>query len=167
MKIENQTYPDLQKISDLIQGMHVAMLTSIDADDRLVSRPMSVLKMDGQGVFWLFADTNSTTVNQLDRVNLSFTDGEVSTYVSIAGHGEVSNERSLVHELWSPLMRPWFPDGEESPNLALLKIKPQTVEYWDSGHGKMVRMFALAASAIAHKPLGMGDHGTIDLLESP
>ena len=66
MKIETQTYPDLQKIGDLIKGIHIAMLTGIDADDRLVSRPMSVLKMDCNGVFWLFADTNSTTVNQLD-----------------------------------------------------------------------------------------------------
>ena len=167
MKIETQTYPDLQKISDLIKDMHIAMLTSIDADDRLVSRPMSVLKMDRNGVFWLFTDTNSTTVNQLDRVNLSFSDEEVATYVSIAGHGEVSNDRAVVHELWSPLMKPWFPDGENSPNLALLKIKAQTAEYWDSGHSKMVRIFALAASVIGSKPIGMGDHGTIDLLESP
>lgn len=167
MKIDTQTAPDLQKIRDLIDGMHIAMLTSIDADDRLVSRPMSVLKMDSEGVFWLFADTNSTTVNQLDRVNLSFSNEEDSTYVSIAGHGVVSDDRAQVHALWSPLMKPWFPDGENSPNLALLKIQAQTVEYWDSGHSKMVRLFAMAASVVASKPIGMGEHGTIDLLESP
>ena len=166
MKIESQTSTELQKISHLIEDIDVGMLTTTDEENRLVSRPMSVLKMDSDGAFWFFADTNSSTVDQLDRVNLSFSDGGASTFVSIAGHGQVSDDRSLVHELWSPLMKPWFPEGEQSPNLALLKVKPQTAEYWDSGHSKMVRVFALAASVIASKPIGMGEHETIELAKS-
>lgn len=163
MKIDHPTSPDLQKLGKLIEGIHIATLTTVDADASLVSRPMSVLKMDSQGAFWFFTDAHSSTVGQLDRVNLSFADEDASTYVSVAGHGKVCTDRALVHELWSPLMKPWFPEGEDSANLALLKIEPETAEYWDSGHNKMVRLFALAASVIASKPIGMGEHGTIHL----
>jgi general stress protein 26 len=163
MKIYRQNSPDLEKIGRLIEGIHIAILTTLDAEGRLASRPMSVLKMDENGLFWFFADANSGIVRQLDRVNLSFSDEDASTYVSIAGHGEVSGNRALVHELWTPLMKPWFPEGEDASNLALLRVEPQVAEYWDSGHSKMVRAFALAASVMASKPIGMGEHGTINL----
>ena len=167
MKIEDQSAPDLEKLGDLIKGSRVAMMATLDEDDRLVSRPMSPLKMDAEGVLWFFTDVHSDKVQQIDRVNLSFSDEGDSIYVSVAGHGEISHKRALMEELWSPFMKPWFPDGLDSPNLALLKVTPQTVEYWDSTHNKMVRMFAAAASVIAGKPIGMGEHGKLSLLESP
>jgi general stress protein 26 len=167
MKIEKQYAPDLEKLGSLIEDSGVAMMTTMDEDDRLVSRPMSPLKMDSQGVLWFFVDANSNKTDQLDRVNLSFSDEDDSVYVSIAGHGVISDDRAQMRELWTPFMKPWFPDGVESPQLALLKVAPQTVEYWDSTHSKMVRMFAVAASVIAARPIGMGDHGKLNLLESP
>lgn len=167
MKIEDQTSPDLEKLADLIEDSRTAMMITLDEDDRLVSRPMSPLKMDASGALWFFTDVKSDKVQQIDRVNLSFSDDDDSIYVSVAGHGAISNDRALIDELWSPVMKPWFPDGKESPNLALLKVSPQTVEYWDSTHSKMVRMFALAASVMASKPVGMGEHGKLNLLDNP
>ena len=167
MRIEDQDSPDFEKLADLIEESRTAMMTSLDEDDRLVSRPMAPLKMDASGALWFFTDVNSQKVQQIDRVNLSFSDEDDSIYVSVAGHGSISNDRSLIRELWSPLMRPWFPDGEDSANLALIKVTPQTAEYWDSAHNKMVRMFAVAASVIASKPVGMGNHGKLNLMDSP
>ncbi|MBC7917161.1 MAG: pyridoxamine 5'-phosphate oxidase family protein [Rhodoferax sp.] len=167
MKIDEQVAPDLEKIGDLLKGANIVMMTTLDEDDRLVSRPMSLLKMDIEGALWLFSDLHSQKLNQVDRINLSLSNEEDSRYVSIAGHGEISNDRALMRELWTPFMKPWFPGGVESLDLALLKVTPQTVEYWDSTHNKMVRMFAVAASVIAGKPIGMGEHGKLSLLESP
>ena len=167
MKIENQSTPDLHKLAELIEDSRIVMMTTLDEDDRLVSRPMSALKMDTDGALWFFTSVDSSKVQQIDRVNLSFSDEGDSIYVSVAGHGVISDDRVLMRELWSAFMKPWFPDGVESPDLALLKVTPQTVEYWDSTHNKMVRMFAIAASVIASKPIGMGEHGKLNLLESP
>lgn len=167
MKIEDQTSPDLDKLADLIEDSRTAMMVTLDEDDRLVSRPMSPLKMDASGALWFFTDVHSDKVQQIDRVNLSFADEDDSIYVSVAGHGAISDDRALIRELWTPMMKPWFPEGEESPNLALLKVTPQTAEYWDSTHSKMVRMFAVAASVIASKPVGMGEHGKLNLMDSP
>ena len=167
MKIDTQTHADFQKIADLIEDIPIAMLTTIDEDDHMVSRPMSVLKMDGEGSLWFFTDKNSAKMNQLDRLNLGFSDAEESVYVSLAGTGELSYDQAMVHALWSPFMKPWFPDGEDSPDLALLKVTPHSAEYWDSTHNKMVRMFAIAASVVAAKPIGMGEHGNMSLRDSP
>lgn len=167
MKVEDQESPELEKLADLIEDLGAAMMITMDEDERLVSRPMSPLKMDTKGSFWFFTDINSNKVQQIDRINLSFSNESDSIYVSVAGHGVMINDRELMRELWTPFMKPWFQDGVESPQLALLKVTPQTVEYWDSTHSKMVRMFAIAASVIAARPIGMGEHGKLSIVDSP
>lgn len=163
MRIRNQPNAELQKLATLIQPMDgVAMLTSQDADGALVSRPMAPLEMDEHGAIWFFTARDSTKVEQLNTLNLSFSDAERGTYVSLCGHGDLEVDRSHIKRLWTPLARPWFPDGTESENLALLKFTPSAAEYWDAVSTKMVHLFATAISVIAARPIGMGEHGHLE-----
>ena len=165
MKIHLQPNAELQKLATLIQPMDgVAMLTSQDADGALVSRPMAPLEIDDHGAIWFFTHRDSTKVEQLNTLNLSFSDEERSTYVSMCGHGDLELDRGHIKRLWTPLARPWFPDGIESDNLALLKFTPSAAEYWDAVDTKMVHLFATAVSVIAARPIGMGEHGRLDRL---
>jgi general stress protein 26 len=161
MKIETQKNVQLTRLAELIEDMNVAMLTTTDATNALVSRPMAPLQMDADGAIWFFTDGNSSKTTQLTNVNLSFVDGDDGTYVSVSGHGTIESDRTRIDELWTPFARPWFPDGKDSQNLVLLKVAPQVAEYWDSPHSKMVRMFAMGASIAAGKPIGMGDNDTL------
>lgn len=161
MKTETQKNPELAQLCKLIEAQSIAMLTTRESDGTLLSRPMAALKMDSGGAIWFFTDVRSSKVEHLSSANLSFADVDKGTYVSVSGHGEIHIDRERSEELWTPFARPWFPEGVESPNLALLKIVPELAEYWDSSHSKMVRMFAMAASIVAAKPIGMGDHATL------
>ena len=96
-------------------------------------------------------------------LNIAFSDEAQGTYVSISGHGEIVTDRARIESLWSVFARPWFPDGVDSSNLALLKVVPNVAEYWDAPNSKMVRMLAMAASIAAAKPIGMGDHGNLNV----
>ena len=163
MKFHIQPNADLQKLATLIQPMDgVAMLTSIDDDGALISRPMAPLEMDESGAIWFFTDVHTAKVDQLRSLNLSFSDAERSTYVSLCGHGDLEVDRAHIKRLWSPLARPWFPNGTESENLALLKFTPSAAEYWDAVSTKMVHLFATAISVIAARPIGMGEHGHLE-----
>ena len=166
MKIHAQSSAALTQLGQLIENISVAMLTNQDSDGTLVSRPMSPLEMDVNGAIWFFTDVNSSKVDQLRKVNLSFADTARASFVSLAGHGELEADPAHIRQLWTPFMKPWFPDGPDSPNLALLKFVPETAEYWDAPHSKMVRMAAMAASVVAGKPIGMGDHDTLTGLSS-
>lgn len=158
MKIDVQSSEELTRLSKLVEGMSVAMMTTVDDDDALVSRPMSPLEMDSQGAMWFFTDLRSEKIEHLRVVNLSFVDADKAIYVSISGRGEVHAEQARIDQLWTAFARPWFPEGKDSSNIALLKFVPDTAEYWDAPHSKMVRMFAMAASIVVSKPIGMGDH---------
>ena len=160
MKIETQTSAEMKELCKLIEPIPVAMLSNLDADGALVSRPMAVLQVDAAGAVWFFVDLRSSRVEFLRVVNLSFVDAARGTYVSLSGRGEIRSDRAQIQQLWTPMAKPWFPEGPDSRNLALLKFVPHTAEYWDAPHSKMVRMFAMAASVVAGKPIGMGDHAT-------
>jgi general stress protein 26 len=166
MKIETQTNSDLAKVADLIKGMSVALLTSTGEDSALVTRPMAPLIMDPRGVIWFFTDLRSAKVEQLRNVNLSFSNEQDSTYVSLSGHGEIHNDRAKIKQLWTPFAKPWFPDGPESPDLALLGFAPDTAAYWDAPSSKMVRMFGMVTSIVASKPIGLGEHEVLTNLSS-
>ena len=160
MKIETQNSTEMAELCKLIEPIPVAMLSNLDADGALVSRPMSALQVDAAGAVWFFVDLRSSRVEFLRVVNLSFVDAARGTYVSLSGRGEIRSDRAQIQQLWTPMAKPWFPEGPDSRNLALLKFVPHTAEYWDAPHSKMVRMFAMAASVVAGKPIGMGDHAT-------
>lgn len=161
MRIAAQRSEALARTARLIDGIPVAMLTQLGHDGMLLSRPMSPLEMDADGALWFFVDRTAEHEELLRNVNLSFVDALRSIFVSIAGHAEIVGNRSRIEALWTPLARPWFPKGAHSENLALLKLVPHHVEYWDAPHSRVVRLLALAASVVRGKPVGQGEHYSV------
>jgi len=164
MKIAAQRSDELTRMARLIDGMSVAMLTHLSHDGYLVSRPMAPLALDGDSALWFFVDRTAQRSEQLRSVNLSFVDAAKSIFVSISGHAEIIGNRERIAEMWTPLAKPWFPEGAESANLALLKLVPHHIEYWDAPHSRVVRLLALAASMVAGKPMGLGEHHSMTRL---
>jgi general stress protein 26 len=160
MKIATQSSAELTHVAKLIEDIPIAMLTAAEADGSLASRPMTALEMDAQGALWFFTDVQTSKVDDLRSLNLSFTDRDQAAYVSLSGHGEIDNDRARIQKLWGVFARPWFPDGPDSDNLALLKFIPDTVDYWYGPTSKMVRVLGMIASVIAGKPVGLGESGS-------
>ena len=169
MNVKPQKTPELIKVAELISEARVCMLTTIDdafsGQSLLVSRPMSALEMCEEGAIWFLTDPHSTKTEHLQTMNLAFSDEDKSTYVSLSGHGEIVTDRARIEQLWTPYARPWFPDGVDSSNVALLKFIPHVAEYWDAPNSKMVRMAAMAVSIAAAKPIGLGEHENLVLNE--
>lgn len=166
MNIENQNNPELAHVAHLIADIPIAMLTHVKADGSLSGRPMSPIEMDAQGSIWFFVDVHAEQTEHLRTLNLSFTDIGHATYVSISGAGEIDIDIGRAHtkHLWTPMARPWFPDGPDSENLALLKFVPDSADYWDAPNSRMVRAFGVIASVISATPIAMGNHGSVSAL---
>ena len=166
MNIENQNSPDLAHVAHLIAGIRVAMLTHLQADGSLSSRPMSPIEMDAQGACWFFVDARVEQSEYLRVLNLTFSNIEHATYVSIAGSGEIDVDigRAHIQHLWTLFARPWFPDGPDSEYLALLKFVPESADYWDAPNSRMARAFGVIASVISGTPIAMGRHGSLNAL---
>ena len=166
MKTETQASADLSHIAQMIDGISIAMLTTVEADGTLASRPMAPLEMDASGALWFFTDLRSSKVEHLQVANLTFTDTARGTYVSLSGRGDIVADPAHIERLWTPMAKPWFPDGPTSTSLALLKFVPNVADYWDASSSRMVRAISMIASAVTGNPIAMGEHGTLTGLSS-
>jgi general stress protein 26 len=162
METKHQTNKQLEKISDMIEDIRIAMLTTVDEQGNLVSRPMAALQVDENGTVWFFTQRSSPKVDQIDnntnKVNLSFADVSDASYVSVSGTAQEFDDRAKIDELWNPQAKAWFPKGKDDPDLTLLKVHIDMAEYWDSTDSTMVRFFQQAAAVITGNPPKMGEN---------
>lgn len=152
----------LEKLRDMIEDIRIAMMTTVDEQGNLVSRPMAALQVDANGTIWFFTKRSSPKVDQIDNnenhVNLSFADVSDAIYVSVSGTAQELDDRAKVDELWNPQAKAWFPDGKEDPDLILLKVHIDMAEYWNASDSTMVRIIQQAASVITGNPPKMGEN---------
>lgn len=162
MKVHDQTHPAMKKVADLIEDMTVCMITAVD-EHHLASRPMSPILLDKDGALWFLTSASSMQGVRLESITAAFSNESDASYVSMEGHAYLLDDTPTKEHLWTSFAKPWFPDGPDSPDLRALKFVPRTVDFWDSPSSKVVRMFAVAASVIAGKPVGLGEHGHVAL----
>ena len=157
---------NIKKIGKFIHEIDFTMMTTIDEDGNLQSRPMSTQKeeFDGDVYFFTFEDTNKVKhIKKNPRVNLAYSAPDQQTYVSLKGNAKISKDRKKMEELWSPELNAWFPDGLETPGIALIIVGVETAEYWDSTSSMVAHAIGLVKSAITGKSADMGDNVTLDL----
>jgi general stress protein 26 len=75
----------------------------------------------------------------------------------------VINDRDKIKELWSPILKAWFPKGIDDPDLALVECAVLEAEYWDASSSRMVQLFSMLKAAITGKEYDEGKHATLKL----
>jgi Pyridoxamine 5'-phosphate oxidase like len=104
MKTHTQTTPALTQLCELVEHMTVAMLTTANGQGQLISRPMAPLEMDAEGAIWFFTDLRSSKVEQLSKLNLSFSDMGKATYVSRRNSRRSGSHRRVVDRFCAPMV---------------------------------------------------------------
>ena len=84
-------------------------------------------------------------------------------YIFIEGSAAEVNDRAKMEELYSPLIRTWFPKGLEDPNLTLIRFDAEHIAYWDSPGGMLQVLAAFAKSVVTGTPGKGGESGDIRL----
>ena len=155
---------ELKKIGEMISGIHFAMLTTMEPDGSLHSRPMTAQQVEFDGDLWFFTSADSPKVWETDQhrqVNVSFADPSKNRYVSASGTATLVHDQVKIEELWKPVYKTFFPQGKEDPQLALLKISVARVEYWDSASTLIGRAIDFAKAYVKKDPSELGDHAKI------
>jgi general stress protein 26 len=162
---------DIEKVRDLIKGIRIAMLTTMDEDGSLRSRPMATQKTEFDGEVWFFTEAGSAKTGEIAkdrRVNVSYADPDSQHYVSLSGTAQTLIDTAKAKELWSPAVKAWFPDGPDDPKLALLRVRVEKAEYWDSPSAKMVQLAGFVKALVTGERLDYaGEHEKLDLEEAP
>ena len=150
---------DIQKLRELIKDIDIGMLTTVQPDGTLHSRPMSNQSSASNfdGTLWFFTDLESTKVHEVQgdsHVNVSYADATKQNYISVSGRASVVRDRAKMKELWTVFHKAWFPKGLDDPNIALLRVDVDKAEYWDAPSGKIIQMIGFAKAMLTGKPYG-------------
>ncbi len=142
---------DIETLRDEIKDIRIAMLTTVDEDGALRSRPMGALDYEFVGDLWFFTSAAEPKVDEVRRdnqVNVSYADSGSNRYVSVSGVASVVRDRAKMEELWHPIMKAWFADGLDTPDIALLRVKVTKAEYWDFASAKIVQLIGFVKAIV-------------------
>jgi general stress protein 26 len=133
METDGQRGAALAKVEEIVGDAKVAMFTTREKDGTLRSRPMATLQLDSEGNLWFFTSRSSPKISEAhQQVTLSYMRTDKQDYLSVSGAAELVQDKEKMQALWSPWIRPWFPNGLDDPDFALIKVSIMGVEYWDA-----------------------------------
>lgn len=157
----------LAKLREIVKAVDICMLTTVDEGGDLHSRPMSNNRdVEFDGDLWFFTYGSSHKVDEVGRVpkvNASFADVKEQQYASVSGRAEIVRDRAKIEELWQPQLKAWFPEGVDTPDLALLKVTAERAEYWDGSQSFISHAVSLVSSLVTGKPAELGENEKLEL----
>ena len=166
MTIDNHS-EDLARLREMVKDIDFCMLTTVDESGDLHSRPMSVNgEIDADGDLWFFTYGNSHKVVEIGKtpkVNASFAKPEDFRFVSMSGTAQLVRDRAKIEELWKPQFKAWFPEGTDTPDIALLRINVEKAEYWDSPSSKIAQAFHFVSALVTGKEMEGGENKKLNL----
>ncbi len=130
----------LEQVAKALKDIDFVLFNTLTDNGRIAGRPMSNNReVDYDGDSWFFVDESSRTYSDVRRdpnVTLSVQGskgllGKPPLFLSIEGETEVIHDQAVLAEHWTPELKRWWPDGPQSPGLALLKVRAQRIHYWD------------------------------------
>ena len=155
-----------KKIKELAESAESCFFcTKITTGHPLTTRPMSIRKVDDDGIFWFLSseDSNKNAEIQSDpNVQLLFQGSKHSDFLSIYGTASISTDKALIKELWEPIVKTWFTEGVDDPRITVIKVETREGYYWDNKHGDAIALVKMAAGAIMGKTLDDSIEGQLN-----
>ncbi len=120
------------------------------------TRPMSVQQVDDAGNLWFLSSDDSHKNAELtgdQSVTLYFQASAHADFLTLRGKAEVSRDQKKIKELWEPIVKTWFTEGETDPRITVIQVKPVDGYYWTTKHGKAIAGVKMLIGAAIGKTL--------------
>jgi len=126
-----------KSLSDIAAAMHgidIAFLSTHTENGNIAGRPMSNNgDVDYTGESYYFTYEDARTVGDIEanpKVALSFT-GKNKFYIFVEGRAELIRDKAAFKAHWTPELDKWFEVGIDSPDIVLIKVTAERIEYWE------------------------------------
>ncbi|HEY4029544.1 MAG TPA: pyridoxamine 5'-phosphate oxidase family protein [Caulobacteraceae bacterium] len=130
----------LEDIAQALKDIDFVMLNTHASGGAIAGRPMSNNRdVEYDGDSWFFVDQTSRTfadIGEDPTVSIAAQGnkgllGKPPIFISIQGQAEVVQDRAQFEEHWQDELNRWWPEGPQTPGVALLKVHARRVHYWD------------------------------------
>ena len=128
------------------------------------ARPMNVRLVDDHGHLWFLAAGDSHLIEELSAeasVKLYFQGSPHSDFLHLKGQATLSKDKPKIKELWEPVLKTWFTEGEDDPRIMVIEVVPSDGYYWDTKHGGLVAGIKMLVGAATGITLDDSIEGTL------
>ncbi len=154
----------IKKLQELAKEIDLCMFCTHITSEGSSTRPMSTSKVDDSGNIWFFSAKDSDKnkeIQQDNHVQLFYSHPGKNSFMVVNGTATISFDKQKIKELWSPLVKTWFKEGVDDPNISLIKIENIDAYYWDTKGNTMINFFKMIASVATGKTLVDAEEGSI------
>ncbi len=155
----------IRKLQGLATEISICLFCSgSDSNENEGCRPMATAGVDEEGTIWFISDRDSEKNKDIaadPRVKLYYSHPGKSSFLVVSGEAEIVYDREKVRELWNPLDKAWFKEGEDDPAVCLISVRPEHAHYWDTRGNKMINFIKMVASVATGTALAGGEEGSL------
>jgi general stress protein 26 len=140
--------------------------TSIATGKPTNARPMSVQQVDDEANLWFLSAIDSHKNKEIadgSAVQLYFQGSAHSDFLQLFGTATISTDKAKIKELWNPILKTWFTEGEEDSRITVIKVAPSEGYYWDTKHGNVVAGIKMMIGAALGKTMDDSVEGKIKM----
>lgn len=153
----------LDTVVKIMRDERFVMLSTATSAGKIVSHPMTPQEVTDAGESWLFIGLQGDQADAIrtnPQVNLAF--AETGSWLSVAGIAEFVDDRVKAEALWDDQVGAYFDGGLDDPDLGLLRVVPESAQYWGVPGNRAVAALKMATSKITGNE-SPGVSGTIEL----
>ena len=140
-EVQNLSGKDaIEKLKSIAINTKVCMFCTHLEDQPVATRPMLVQEIDDNGDLWfLSSDVSDKNIEVKidDKVQLLFSSLKNNEYLSVYGSAYVYTDKKIIEAKSAHSVKAWIPQGNEDPNISLIRIIPGDSYYWDNKRGKL------------------------------
>lgn len=141
--------PTSRQLWEMVDSFRHGMLITRQTDGAPRPRPMTIVDRDA-GEIRFVTSRDSDLVEEIEKdEGVALALQSPTRYVALRGVAALDDDIGKIREVWSELMRPWFPNGPNDSNLILVRFSAIEAEYWNLSGLSMARFFLRAATAYA------------------
>ncbi|MEO6651066.1 MAG: pyridoxamine 5'-phosphate oxidase family protein [Ilumatobacteraceae bacterium] len=152
-----------KSLSELAKPGTTLMVATRD-QGTVESRPLTVAEVEGSRLSILIDTTAdwSGGLTDGDWTHATISDTRHNDFASMTGTLSTDTDSARIDELWNPFADAYFPDGRESPGIAIMDIDVESGSYWDSPDGRLGSVISLVKAKLGSAEQA-GEHGDITL----
>ncbi len=161
---DDTPHADERKLVSLIDGMPIAMMTTVDGQGRLRAVPMARQEVEPTADLWFITARDTQHVEDVrarPQVGLTFSSRD--SWVALRGIATVVDDDAKLRELWNTFAEAWLPGGPEDPQAVLIHVTVEHGEYWDTPGGAVSSVLSYVKAKVTGKPYQGGENETVRL----
>ena len=128
-----------EKLASILDRFDNAMLVTHTPDGQVRARPMAIADRRSLEALWFITSADQKVDDIREDPRVALTLQSPARFLSLSGTAEIVIDPKKTESMWSEAWRVWFPDGPTDPTLRLIRVKPETAEYWDMSGTSLVR----------------------------